>query len=129
MLPYVLNFLYVIIATLISYYILRKLAMPLFRYADNLVSTRPGAARLISRLIIVLGALLVDLLTILLAWVVGYSIALFLIGELGEMSTVQSLFLNAFLVIEVFKSFVRLFFSARYDGLRLLPFCAETRQA
>ncbi|QEW06944.1 mechanosensitive ion channel [Nitrincola iocasae] len=126
MVPYALNFLYVIIATLLSYLVLRKLAIPLFRYADNLVSTRPGAARLVTRLVIVLGALLVDLLAILLAWVTGYSIALFLIGELGEMSTVQSLFLNAFLVIEVFKSLVRMFFSARYNGLRLLPFCAET---
>lgn len=124
--PHALNFLYIIIATLISYFVLRKLAIPLFRYADKLASTKPGSGRLVSRLIIVLAALLVDLLSILLAWVVGYSIALFLIGELGEMSTVQSLFLNAFLVIEVFKSLVRLFFSARYDGLRLLPFCAET---
>ena len=126
MVPHAINFLYVIIATLISYFVLRKLAIPVFRYADNLSSTKPGAGRLLSRLAIVLGALLVDLLTILLAWVAGYSIALFLIGELGEMDMVQSLFLNAFLVIEVFKSLVRLFFSARYDGLRLLPFCAET---
>lgn len=124
--PHALDFLYVIIATLLSYVVLRKLAIPLFRYADNLVSTKPGAGKLVSRLVIVLSALLVDVLSIVLAWVAGYSIALFMIGELGEMDTVQSLFLNAFLVIEVFKSLVRLFFSARYDGLRLLPFCAET---
>lgn len=124
--PHALNFLYVIIATLASYLVLRKLAIPLFRYANNQVNTQPGAGRLLTRLGIVLGAWVVDLLTILLAWVAGYSVALFLIGELGEMETIQSLFLNAFLVIELFKAMVRLFFSARYDRLRLLPFCAET---
>ncbi|MBE0490033.1 MAG: mechanosensitive ion channel, partial [Halomonas sp.] len=50
--------------------------------------------------------------------------ATFAIGETGELSTRASLFLNAFLVIELLKAALRVLFSSRYEGLRLLPITA-----
>ncbi len=126
--PLALELLYVVIASLASFFLLRKLAIPLFNLANNSALSQPGAARLLTRTIIVIGAFIVDLVTVILAWVVGYAVALFLIGDLGEMRTTQSMFLNAFLIIEVFKALVRVLFSSRYENLRLLPFCAETAE-
>jgi len=60
----------------------------------------------------------------LLAYVGGNLVATFAVGEAGELSTRASLFLNAFLVIELLKAGVRMLFSSRYEGLRLLPIAA-----
>ncbi len=68
---------------------------------------------------------MLDLIIVAVGWVVGYLAALFVVGEGGLMDTRQSLFLNAFLVIEAIKVVIRLFFATRYDGLRLLPVRGE----
>jgi small-conductance mechanosensitive channel len=124
--PQGLELLFVVLAAFISFFILRKLAIPVFNFADKRATQAPGAAKLLNRLFFVSFAFLVDIIIIALAWVIGYSIALFVVGELSEMRTTQSLFLNAFLVIEMFKAVVRLFFSSRHENLRLMPMCGET---
>lgn len=124
--PLALDLVFVIIATLVAYFVLRKFAIPAFRFADNRAVSSPGAGKMLHRLLFVIGASLVDTLTVIAAWVAGYSVALFVVGDVGEMKTTQTLFLNAFLVIELFKVLVRLFFSARFENLRLLPLCGET---
>ncbi|WP_438875892.1 hypothetical protein, partial [Bacillus cereus group sp. Bce028] len=57
-------------------------------------------------------------------YVGGNLVATFAIGETGELSTRASLFLNAFLVIELLKAALRVLFSSRYEGLCLLPISA-----
>ncbi len=124
--PLALELVFVILAAFVSFFLLRKLAIPAFNFADNRATQAPGAAKLLSRLLFVFFAFVIDILIIGLAWIIGYSIALFVVGEMSEMKTTQSLFLNAFLVIELFKAIVRLFFSSRYENLRLVPMCGET---
>lgn len=126
--PFALELFYIIAATLGAFFVLRKVAIPVFRFTDQRACSEPGAEKLILRGLLVVAAFVIDLLTILLAWVVGYGVALVFVGDLGEMQKTQSMFLNAFLVIEIFKSLVRLLFSSRYENLRLLPFCAETAE-
>lgn len=124
--PLAMELALVILAAFVSFFLLRKLAIPVFNFADNRAVQSPGAAKLLSRLLFVIFAFIIDIMIIALAWVIGYSIALFVVGEMSEMKTTQSLFLNAFLVIEIFKAVVRLFFSSRYENLRLVPMCGET---
>ncbi|KAA0875259.1 mechanosensitive ion channel domain-containing protein [Nitrincola tapanii] len=121
-----LHLAYVVVATLVAFYLLRRLITPLFRTLSLWAENTQSPAALLIRLAAVVLAALVDLVVIGLAWVVGYGVALLLVGELGEMEATQSLFLNAFLLIEVFKAIIRTLFSSRFEGLRLLPMCAET---
>ncbi|EXJ11087.1 MULTISPECIES: mechanosensitive ion channel domain-containing protein [Nitrincola] len=122
----VLNLGYVILATLLTFFILRRLLTPLFRMADGWTTQSHAFAPLLMRLFAVIFAAIADLFAVGVAWVAGYGVALLLVGELGGMDSTQSLFLNAFLLIEAFKAIVRMVFSSRFDGLRLLPMCAET---
>jgi small-conductance mechanosensitive channel len=75
-----------------------------------------------ARAIGVLALALVDAGSIVLAWGLGYALALNF-GTLpnGQMGTNQSLLLNAFLVVELIKLAVRLVLVPRFPALRLLP--------
>ncbi|MCD8513574.1 MAG: hypothetical protein LRY63_09730 [Nitrincola sp.] len=44
----------------------------MFRFTDQRACSEPGAEKLILRGLLVVAAFVIDLLTILLAWVVGY---------------------------------------------------------
>ncbi len=115
----------VIVVTIILFLILRRLAAPLFRRASEWAAQPGSAPQLIRRTIAVVAGAIVDVLVVLLAWVGGYLCTLFLVGDTGEMETRHSLFLNAFLLIEVFKAAIRMLFSSRYESLRLLPMAGE----
>lgn len=112
----------VILATVALFFLLRWLARPLFGRANRWVRTDPN---LIRRGVGIISASVLDLLVVVLAWVGGYLVALFAIGDMGEMDARESLFLNAFLLIEVFKVALRTLFASRDDSLRLLPIPAE----
>ena len=119
-------FLLVVIAsTLLMFYVLRSLARHAFRRANDWAEAE-GDYPEIRKFSAILLAALVDLLTVALAWVAGYAVALFAIGSNGEMNVSQSLFLNAFLAIEIFKVILRTIFAGRDDALRLLPISAES---
>ncbi|MDX1749779.1 MAG: mechanosensitive ion channel [Methylophaga sp.] len=119
-------FLLVVIAsTLLMFYVLRSLARHAFRRANDWAEAE-GDYPEIRKFSAILLAAIVDLLTVALAWVAGYAVALFAIGSNGEMDVSQSLFLNAFLAIEIFKVILRTVFAGRDDALRLLPVSAES---
>lgn len=123
--PATVRFGAIIIATLALFLVLRRLERPLFlRLSGWAVHTARGSA-LLRRATAVLGAALLDFGVIALAWLGGYLLALFAIAPAGGLETRHSLFLNAFLFIEAFKALLRMFFSARYDGLRLLRLTGE----
>ena len=107
--------------TAVVFLLLRRVGRPLFARLDQWALDAPARYRLLRSLPAVLLAAAIDLLAVILAWVAGYGLALFVLGETGEMLTRHSLFLNAFLLIEVTRAALRLIFAVRYHGLRLLP--------
>ncbi len=115
----------VIAATVVLFLLLRRLVRPLFARASAWAQREDTGIPLLRRAVAVIGSLAVDLLVVLISWVGGYLVALFAIGEFGVMDARESLFLNAFLLVEVFKALIRLVFASRDDGLRLLPLSAE----
>ncbi|GAA3909714.1 mechanosensitive channel protein [Halomonas cibimaris] len=113
----------VIAATFLLFTACRRLAKPLFRRIS--AWSRRGDYTPVMRLVVCVAvAALVDALLVALAYVGSNLIATFAVGETGDLSTRASLFLNAFLVIELIKAAVRMLFSSRYEGLRLLPISA-----
>lgn len=120
-----LNLGLVIIATFVLFVALRRLARPAFSSVGRWSQQGPGTTPVLRLVLAVAIAAAVDVLVIALAYVGGNLLATFAIGESGELSTRASLFLNAFLVIELLKAGVRMLFASRYEGLRLLPIAAE----
>ena len=117
--------LWVVLPTVALFMLLRWLERPLFRRAGEWSGKATGAAGLGRRVVAIGGSALSDYVVILLAWVLGYVLALFLVGERGEMDPRQSLFLNAFLGLEALKATFRVLFAPRYHRLRLLPLADE----
>ena len=115
----------VIVATVAIFLVLRWIAGGLFGAASAWVMRGAGGIRLLRRVLAVVLAAVVDVAVILVAWIGGYAVALYLVGDAGAMAVHQTLFLNAFLIIEIFKAFIRMLFASRYDGLRLLPLAAR----
>jgi len=124
--PAALDLLLVIAATLAGFFVLRRLVRPLFSYAGRWAARGTAGQRLARRALAVTASVVVDLLAIALAWVGGYAFALFVIGDGGSMSPRESLFLNAFLVVETFKALLRMVFAARDGDLRLVPVSGPT---
>lgn len=125
MLDEIFMVLVVIASTLLMFYVLRSLARHAFRRANNWAEA-DGEYPAFRKFSAILLAAAVDLLTVVLAWVAGYAVALFAVGSNGEMNVSQSLFLNAFLAIEIFKVILRTVFAGRDAALRLLPITAES---
>ncbi|MCH8544902.1 MAG: mechanosensitive channel protein [Alcanivorax sp.] len=119
-----LNLGLVIVATVVLFMVLRRLARPIFHRA-NMWAKAGGGPSLIRRGVAIIGSAILDVSVVVFAWVGGYLLALFVIGESGGMDARESLFLNAFLLIEVFKAALRVLFASRDDSLRLLPMPAE----
>lgn len=89
------------------------------------VNGKAGVARIGRRLAAVSSAFATDIIVILLAAGAGYGLALFAFGEAGSVGVRESLFINAFVMIEAFKAVIRLLFASRYDGLRLFTMAPE----
>ena len=111
----------VILATFALFIGFRRLVRPLFTGISQWSLSGDGLTPVLRLVICAFLAALIDVLVVALAYLGGNLIATFAIGETGELSTRASLFLNAFLVIELLKAAVRMLFASRYEGLRLLP--------
>jgi small conductance mechanosensitive channel len=84
------------------------------------IARRAQGRGMISRIIYAVVAALVDLGAVLLAWAIGYVVALMIGGTVGRMGINQSLLLNAFLLVELTKLAVRSLLSPRFAALRLI---------
>lgn len=94
----------------------------LVRWLQRGLAERAKARNWMIRLGSALGAALIDLAAIIIAWGIGYVVALTLVGDaVGQMGINQSLLLNAFLLVEISKLVVRLLLSPRFGSLRPLP--------
>ena len=101
-----------------SFFILRLITTAV----GHRVAARVEGQGIWPRFAALLGAILVDVGSILIAWGLGYVIALNS-GVLpnGRMGINQSLLLNAFLVVEVTKLAFRIVLVPRFPPLRFLP--------
>ncbi|WP_434983634.1 mechanosensitive channel protein [Vreelandella zhaodongensis] len=115
----------VIVATFAMFMIFRRVAKPLFTKISEWSLHGSGLTPVLRLVLCVALAAVVDVLLVAFAYVGGNLLATFAVGETGELSTRASLFLNAFLVIELLKAAMRMLFSSRYEGLRLLPISAR----
>ncbi|WP_373023908.1 mechanosensitive ion channel domain-containing protein [Thioalkalivibrio sp.] len=115
----------IIVFTVVVFLVLRWMSTPLFTRLDRWALNAAEHMRLMRALPAVVLAAAIDFLVVILAWLAGYALALFVLGESGEMNTRHSLFLNAFLLIEATKAALRLIFATRYHGLRLLPMAGD----
>nr|WP_227370524.1 mechanosensitive channel protein [Halomonas sp. M20] len=120
-----LNMALVIVATFAVFFILRGLARPLFNRISHWTRQGDDRSTLLRTSAAVVLAALIDVAVVALAYVGGNLIATFAIGESGALSTQASLFLNAFLIIELIKAAIRVLFASHHEGLRLLPIDAQ----
>ncbi len=114
----------VIVATVGAFFVLRGLAGPLFNRFSRWSLQGEGRGHLLRVIVGVILAAVVDVVVVALAYVAGNLVATFLVGESGTLSTRFSLFLNAFLMIELFKCALRILFASSHEGLRLVPISA-----
>lgn len=110
------DLLLLIVITLFVFLSLRTVAnrfyMRLGRHA-----ARSGFVRTVSLFLV---SNVADLFIVLFAWTLGYLSALLVVGELGVIGIRQSMYLNAFLIVEVAKAVVRSVLSPATGGLRLV---------
>ncbi|MCG5493290.1 MULTISPECIES: mechanosensitive ion channel domain-containing protein [Ectothiorhodospira] len=114
-----------IAATLVTLWLLSWLARFAYRGLNGYAFSRTGTVGIIRRGVAIISSLIIDVATVLLAWLTGYAIALFVLGTSGEMTAQETLFLNAFLIVELLRAAIRLVFSKRWPGLRPVPLTDE----
>ncbi|MCA8928840.1 MAG: mechanosensitive ion channel [Alphaproteobacteria bacterium] len=110
------DLLLVMVTTIVLFLALRTLAKRLYRRMGALAASA-GIARTGA---LILGSVVIDALVVLLAWAAGYLAALLVFGEPGEIGIRQTLYLNAFLVVELAKVVMRGVLSPTSSALRLV---------
>ena len=110
-----------IVATMLVFVGLRRLARPLWARAAGWATQGSAGMVLLRRAVAVVIAAAIDAVNIVLAWLAGWALAAFVLGEPGAIEPRLSLFLNAFVAIEALKALLRVVFAARDEALRLLP--------
>jgi len=101
-----------------SFLVLRLCAI----WAQKQIGHRIQGRKWPMRVLGIVGGSLIDLASVLLAWAIGYVVALtFVTNGFGRMGINQSLLLNAFLVVELSKLVVRTVLAPRIPVLRILP--------
>ena len=91
-------------------------------WAQGMIAGRVAGRGWVSRILGALASALVDFSAVLLAWAIGYVVALALVGGTpGRMGINQSLLLNAFLLVELSKLAARVILAPRFAALRLIP--------
>lgn len=107
----------VIAGTVLSFLLLRWFGKS--AYARMSASARDGGMARTIMLFVMSGA--IDILIVILAWAAGYALAILALGEFGQIGIRQTLYLNAFLLVEMAKVAVRLVLSPSATSLRPLP--------
>lgn len=111
----------VIIATTVVYMALRLWSKRVFRsMGDSIVGA--GFARTLAMVIL---TTVMDLFIVLIAWGIGYLIALAFYGEAGQIGVRQSLYLNAFLIVGLVKVAIRAVVAPSSAELRFIAISDE----
>lgn len=111
------NLFLIIVSTVAIFVALRRIAVSL--YGRMGAHAQSGSAARVVMMYIISG--LIDAFIVILAWAAGYALALLLFGDFGAIGIRQTLYLNAFLVVELVKVGLRLLLSPSSGTLRLLP--------
>ncbi|KMK65636.1 mechanosensitive ion channel domain-containing protein [Puniceibacterium sp. IMCC21224] len=111
------SLLLVIAITVAVFLTLRTMAIPLFRSLGQ----RASARGLSAKVGLFIASVLIDLMIVLVAWAIGYGVTTFALGEFGQIDLRQTLYLNAFVLVEAIKVAVRAVLSPSAGGLRILP--------
>ncbi|MEL7025779.1 MAG: mechanosensitive ion channel domain-containing protein, partial [Pseudomonadota bacterium] len=107
----------VIALTVVVFWTLRRLTIPVLRrIGQQTVGTEP-----ITATVAVVGSILIRLAVVVTTWAIAYGVTVLVVGNFGEIGLRQSLFLNAFLIVELVKVAVRSVLSPAADDLRGLP--------
>ncbi|MEI4232224.1 mechanosensitive ion channel domain-containing protein [Roseovarius sp. D22-M7] len=107
----------VIAGTLAVFLVLRWFGKSV--YANMSVSAREGGVVRTATLFV--ASALIDAVIVILAWGAGYALAVLALGDFGQIGIRQTLYLNAFLLVEMAKVAVRLVLSPSATSLRPLP--------
>ena len=127
------NLLWVVLATMVAFVLARIVAARCFRHIDHWAeqaSPVTGLRRLknpvaVRKFVAILCVLVIDVIAIAAAVAIGYVVLLLVSGPGRAAGTFESLFINAFLVVEVARSLVQTVFSTRYPHLRLFTMSDE----
>ena len=107
----------VIVLTVAIFLVLRRFTIPIYRA----MGSRAEDAGPVRTFMLFLGSLAIDSGVVILAWAIGYAITTLLVGEFGQIGIRQTLYLNAFLLVELAKVAIRALLSPSTGGLRVLP--------
>ena len=107
----------VIAATIVVFLLLRRIGKAI--YTRMGASARGGGVPRTVALYVASG--LIDVLNVVLAWAAGYAIATLVLGSFGQIGIRQTLYLNAFLLVELAKVGLRLILSPSTGELRPIP--------
>ncbi|MDG4650201.1 mechanosensitive ion channel [Roseibacterium sp. SDUM158017] len=111
------DLLLVIVSTIVAFVVLRRAARTVY----GRMGRRAQAEGMAGRWLIFAASGLIDAGVVVLAWAIGYGLAATVIGQFGEIAIRQSLYLNAFVAVEMVKVVVRLVISPAAGQLRPLP--------
>ncbi|WP_208999849.1 mechanosensitive ion channel domain-containing protein [Stappia sediminis] len=107
----------VIITTYAIFIALRTLAKRIYQSIGRVASSYDA----LKTLALALGSTVIDIGVVILAWAGGYLITLLFFGEFGSIGIRQTLYLNAFLIVELIKVALRFVLSPTTGDLRLIP--------
>ncbi len=105
-----------IAATITIFLALRRAAIPTYRRMGERARTAP----VLQRILIYVGSGLMDAGIVIGAWGIGYVVALTLLGTSGEIGLRQTLYLNAFLAVELLRTALRFVLSPSTGDLRII---------
>ncbi|MDU8944302.1 mechanosensitive ion channel domain-containing protein [Ovoidimarina sediminis] len=111
------DLLLVILITTAVYLTLRRAMMPVYRRMGE----RAKGMAMVPTALLFSGSVALDALTAMAAWGIGYAILVLAVGEFGTIGIRQSLYLNAFLVVQMTKVVLRALLSPSTAGLRPVP--------
>ncbi len=106
----------VILITVSVFLLLNYLARPIHKRLGRSVE-RAGLIRTVTLFVV---SKVIDLLSVVLAWALGYVATIIAVGEFGTIGIRQTMFLNAFLLVESGKVVIRAVLSPDATGLRLV---------
>lgn len=111
------NLLLVILITVGVFLALRRFAVPWFRRLGE----RAKTASMWDRISMFIGSNTVDAIIVIMAWAIGYVVTILVVGEFGQINIRQSMYLNAFLIVELVKTGIRTVLSPNAPGFRPVP--------
>jgi small-conductance mechanosensitive channel len=110
------NLALVIVITYATFILLRRIVRPVYRRMGE-TAADAGSTR---TFLIIAASTVIDAFVVVVAWALGYALTVALVGEFGTIGIRQTLYLNAFLVVEMIKVAMRFVLSPTTGDLRLI---------